>query len=79
MLGYQIKNTRVQQGLTQYELAEKLGLSSKSTVSMWESGERTPSAAMLPRIAKALGCTIDALFSDCVEQQDDKTGIGQKS
>lgn len=62
MLGYQIKAIRVQQGLTQYELAKKLGLSSKSTVSMWESGERTPSAALLPQIAEALKCSVSDLF-----------------
>ena len=62
-----IRNIRIERGMTQYELANKLKLKSKSAISMWENGERTPSAAMIPQIAKALSCTIDELFADTDE------------
>lgn len=46
---------------TQTQLADKLGIS-QSTIAMWETGKAYPRADMLPAIAMALGCTIDALF-----------------
>lgn len=47
--------------LTQDGLAEKLGVD-RSTVAKWETGDALPRAAMLPRIASVLGCSIDALL-----------------
>ncbi len=46
---------------TQAELAERIGVSEK-VVSKWECGETKPSADVLPALADAFGCTIDALF-----------------
>ena len=69
----EIRNIRIERGMTQYELANKLKLKSKSAISMWENGERTPSASMLPKIAAALNCTIDELFADT-----DDNGGGNK-
>ena len=46
---------------TQAELAERVGVSEK-VVSKWECGETKPSAEILPALADAFGCTIDALF-----------------
>lgn len=46
---------------TQAELAERVGVSEK-VVSKWECGETKPSAEVLPALADAFGCTIDALF-----------------
>lgn len=42
-------------------LAESLGVR-QSTVAMWENEHNMPSATMLPRLADALGCSIDALY-----------------
>lgn len=73
-IGSQIKAKRIEQGLIQKDLADRLGLRSNATVCMWENGERTPSAAMLPKIAAALNCTIDELFADTDEcDKGDKT------
>jgi transcriptional regulator with XRE-family HTH domain len=47
--------------LTQDELAERLKIS-RTTVTMWETGEAMPRADKLPELAKILGCTIDDLF-----------------
>ena len=56
-----IKNLREINGLTQHELAVVLGIN-QSTVAMWETGESMPRAALLPKIAETLGCSIDDLF-----------------
>lgn len=57
-----IKEVRMARGMTQSELAEKIGVS-RSTVAMWETGANVPNADKLPTVAKALGCkSIDELF-----------------
>lgn len=48
--------------LTQRELADVLGVE-RSTVAKWESGAAYPRASQLPALAKALGCSIDELYS----------------
>ena len=48
-------------GLTQEELASKLGLSAQS-ISKYETGAANPDISYLPGIADALGVTIDRLF-----------------
>ena len=48
-------------GMTQAELAAKLGVS-QTVVSDWESAKKYPTADKLPAIAAVLNCTIDALF-----------------
>ncbi len=57
-----LKAARKAAGLTQRELAEKIGYSEKS-VSKWESGNTVAPGAMLPEIAKVLGTDIDSLFA----------------
>ena len=56
-----IRELRQARGLTQRQLAELVGMSIP-TVCQWEIGLRTPQTRMLPRIARALGCTIDQLY-----------------
>lgn len=55
-----IKPIREEAGMTQTALAEKIGVSQQA-VSFWETGERYPRTADLPRIADALGVSIDEL------------------
>lgn len=62
-----IKKLRVFVNMTQKELAKKMGLS-PSTVSMWEKGERNPRTEKLPELASALGCSIDDLFQEEIEE-----------
>ena len=49
-------------GLTQEALAEKLGVSSQA-VSKWENDQSCPDIALLPELAKILGCTTDELLT----------------
>lgn len=56
-----IKHNRELVGLTQNDLAVKLGVD-RSTVAKWETGEAFPRADKLPQLAEILGCKIDDLF-----------------
>ena len=55
------KPMRERSGMTQAEVAERLGLR-QTSVSMWETGDAFPRAEMLPKIASLYGCTIDDLL-----------------
>ncbi len=60
-LGENIREGRKAAGLTQEALGEKLGMAAQ-TVSKWERDESLPDASALPKLADALGTTIDSLF-----------------
>lgn len=55
-----IKSIREEAGLTQAGLAEIAGVTQQA-VSNWENGDRQPRVEHLPRIADALGVSIDEL------------------
>lgn len=55
------KEARIKAGLTQEEVAQKLGLN-RSTIARWETGIGLPRADSLADIADVLGCTIDDLL-----------------
>lgn len=63
MNGEKIKALRLRAGLTQEALAAALGMSQQAVAS-WESGERSPRASDIPRLADALGCAIGELFGE---------------
>ena len=56
-----LKEARINAGLTQLQLAEKIGVA-KSTYCNWEQGTREPNVLKLKAIAKALGVTGDYLL-----------------
>ena len=57
-----IKEYRTERGLTQAELAELVGVTRK-TVNTVENGVFTPSALLAIKLARALGATVEQLFS----------------
>lgn len=59
-----IKHLREARGLTQTDLAEKLGID-KSNVWHWENGFSRPDHDILPALARALRTSIDRLFREC--------------
>ena len=67
-LGAKIKHLRCKSGLTQEQLAEKLGLSAQS-VSKWENAVAMPDITLLPRLAEEFGVSIDELFDLTREQK----------
>lgn len=52
---------RKEKGMTQAELADRLGITNKA-VSKWETGEAMPDTALLVPLAENLGVTVDELL-----------------
>lgn len=52
---------RINAGLTQAQLADKIGVAAQH-IGRWERGERKPKIDALMRIAHALGCSIEELI-----------------
>ena len=67
-LGKKIKSLRIQKGVTQEVLAEKLGVTYQA-VSKWENEQTLPDINLLPEISIYFGITIDELFEMSEESQ----------
>ncbi len=65
-LGKNIAVLRKEKGMTQEELAQKLGVSPQA-VSKWENLTSCPDIALLPDIAEIFGVTVDALLRSDVQ------------
>lgn len=63
-----IKQLRASAGLTQEQLANRLGISAQS-ISKWETGVTMPDITLLPALSSELGVTIDDLFDLSVNQK----------
>ena len=60
-LGKRIVQHRKDMGLTQDQLAERLGVTAQA-VSKWENDQSCPDINMLPKLAELFGTTTDALL-----------------
>ena len=60
-IGKFIASKRKEQGLTQLQLAEKLGITDRA-VSKWETGKSLPDASLMPELCKVLKITINDLL-----------------
>ncbi len=60
ILAKNLTELRLQNNLTQLELAEKLNYSDK-TISKWERGESSPDISVLVELAELFGVTLDEL------------------
>ncbi|MBQ5950616.1 MAG: helix-turn-helix domain-containing protein [Lachnospiraceae bacterium] len=67
-LGKKIKQLRFKAGLTQEQLADKLGIGPQS-VSKWENAVSMPDITALPLLAEVFGVSIDDLFDLTAEQR----------
>ncbi len=67
-LGKKIRQLRFKAGLTQEQLAEKLGIGAQS-VSKWENAVAMPDITTLPMLAEIFGVTIDDMFDLTAEQR----------
>lgn len=61
-IGKFLQEVRKEKGLTQKDLAEKIGVSDK-TISKWENGNSTPDTSMLLSISEALDVTVNEILS----------------
>lgn len=68
-VGYLIKKTRIEKGMTQEELAEKVGVK-KSAVAKWENGRVSEiKRSNLKNLADALGLNPNQLLGDTEPSQ----------
>ncbi|MGN0970656.1 MAG: helix-turn-helix domain-containing protein [Aristaeellaceae bacterium] len=61
-IGKQIRSIRKQRGLTQIQLAEKVGMAVNS-IRLYEAGKRIPSIDVRLELAEALDCGFDELMT----------------
>lgn len=60
-IGENIKKVRVDAGLTQKQLGERLGITSQS-IAQWETGRREPKYQSMVKIADALNVPVSSLY-----------------
>ncbi|MDA2979681.1 MAG: helix-turn-helix transcriptional regulator [Actinomycetota bacterium] len=73
-LGHYIRESRLQQGMSLGQLAERLGRSS-SSVRRWERDEVSPAIAIMPSLAEALAVDVETLQERRPQLEDlDDTG-----
>lgn len=68
-LGIMIASLRKEQGLTQLELAEKMGVTDKA-VSKWERDLSCPDVNTIPKLAEVFGISVDELMQVKAASQD---------
>ncbi len=77
MLGDKLKTLRIQHGLTQVEVAERIGVS-KSIISYYETSERQPSYEALIKLASLYKVTTDYLLGIETKKTVEVTGLSKK-
>ena len=60
-LGSYIRSLRLQNGMTQAQLAQKIGVTDKA-VSKWERDLSCPDISSIPKLAQVLGVSVDELM-----------------
>jgi len=76
-IGERIKQRRLELGLTQLELAHKMGLTSKTTICKAETSDFNPTTDRVREFAKALDCT-PAYLMGWEESQNKRLGAYAK-
>ena len=74
MLGENIRDIRKQKGMTQEELANRIGVV-RQTVSKWEKNLSVPDADLLQRIAQVLEVPVSALLGAKIEMEDQSSDL----
>lgn len=75
--GNVLKTQRLKEGMTQAQLAQKLGVT-KSVISAYETGLRLPSYDILIHIAKLFNVSTDFLLGVENNQNIDFSGLSQE-
>jgi len=75
-IGKKIALLRKQNGFTQDDLAEKLGITAQA-ISKWENGHTLPETALLPLLAKMLNSSIDSILMPCTIRNGEKLKLGK--
>ncbi len=77
MLNDNIKRLRQARGISQEELALRLGVV-RQTVSKWEKGISVPDAEMLMKLADYFGVSVGELLGTKIDTDADTTDIGRQ-
>ena len=75
--GSVLKRLRIQEGLTQQQLADKLGIT-KSVISYYELQERYPSPEVLMKLAMVFHVSTDYLLGMDHRETVDLTGLDEE-
>lgn len=70
--GEMVRTLRSEKGMTQLELAQRMGVTDKA-VSKWERDLSIPDAASLPKLAEELGASVDELLQAKTAAQETTT------
>ncbi len=76
--GKRLYSLRIERGLTMLQLANALGMS-ESTISFYESGDRTPSFEACRKICNFFGCDLNYLFGTSDQRLSSLTGEGNNN
>lgn len=68
--GNMVAALRKEKGMTQLELAEKMGVTDKA-VSKWERDLSFPDVSSIPKLAEILGITVDELMQVKAESKEE--------
>ena len=61
-IGENIRRARIEKGITQRELGERLGGISQQQIGQWENGNKNPKLETIHRIANALQVDISEIY-----------------
>jgi len=75
-IGAFIRDLRVERGMTQQQLADRLGITDKA-VSKWERGLCCPDITLLRPLSDALGVTVTELLAGCRELETVPSSVGE--
>lgn len=64
-----VRKARRARGLTQGQLAARVGLNSNMAVSRWETGRGKPSTATLVRLGEVLGRDVAWFYTDHTDER----------
>jgi transcriptional regulator with XRE-family HTH domain len=70
--GIRLSELRKKRGLTQSQLAERVGMS-KSTIASWEIGTRDPNSEMIARLAEFFNVSTDFLLGQTNDYKEIKS------
>lgn len=70
MFGISIKVGRVKKGLTQEQLAAKIGVS-KGCVGNWENEKHYPGILEIVKLKKILGLNVDEILEKMIEKESE--------
>lgn len=72
-IGNVIYTMRREQGLTQKQLGDRIGVSDKA-ISKWESGRGCPDVSLLKLLSEILGIQVEKILAGEVEQNEKEVG-----